>query len=95
MSRCRFTLVHRDNTRQCTNTETSDKTANSDLIPFGVRRNLDDDTNDVNHTPNGNRQFPSESVGERSSAQCTNHGSDGELEHVNRFDTFFYAYEWH
>lgn len=76
MTRSRFTLVHGHKTGKSTNTETSDKTTNSDLIPLGGSSDLHDDTDHVDDAPECDGLFSSESVCQGTGSEGTNHSSD-------------------
>ena len=77
MTRSRFTLVHGHKTRQSTNTKTSNKTTNSDLIPFRGSSDLHNDTDHVDDAPECDGHFSSEAVCKGTGGEGTDHSSDG------------------
>lgn len=79
LSGSRFTLVHGDDAGQSTNPQTSHQTAHGNLIPLGGGGHLDDDADNVDEGPEGDGQFPAETVCNGSSHQGANHRTNREL----------------
>lgn len=75
----RLGLVHGDDAGQSTNAKSHDPTAESNLIPFVLGGDLDDDTDDVDDGPEGDGELAANSVGNGGSHQGANHSTDGEL----------------
>ena len=74
-----FTLVHGDDAGQSTDAQTGDQTAHGNLVPLGSCGYLDDDADDVDEGPEGDGQFPAETVCYGSSHQGANHSTNREL----------------
>lgn len=80
LARGRLRLVHGDDTGKGTNTQTSNPTAKSNLVPFVGGGNLHNDTDNVGEGPEGDGVLAANTVRNGGSHQGTNHSSDGELE---------------
>jgi hypothetical protein len=80
LARGRLRLVHGDDARERTNTQTSDPTAQGNLVPLVSGSNLDNNTDDVEKGPEGDREFAANAVRDGGGNQGTNHSSDRELD---------------
>lgn len=79
LARGRLRLVHGDDAGKRTDTQTSNPTTESNLVPFVGGGNLHNDTDDVEEGPEGDGELAANAVRNGGSHQGTNHSSDGEL----------------
>ena len=79
LARGRLRLVHGDDARERTDTKTCDPTAEGNLVPLIGSSNLNNDTDDVEEGPEGDREFAANAVRNGGGNQGTNHSSDRQL----------------
>ena len=79
VTRGTLTLVHGDEQRAAADTQTSNPTADDHLPPVtGGRGDLDNDTDNQDDVPQGDGPFAPKSVGNGSSDQSTDQGTNGQ-----------------
>ena len=77
--RCTLTLVHGDEQRATTDPQTGHPPADDHLPPVTCRgSHLNNDPNDQDHAPQGDGPLAAKSVGNGSSDQSTDQGTDGQ-----------------